>query len=49
MGNATILYPNGDVYYGETNEKLQKNGRGYLFLKNGDKYVGDFLNGSING
>lgn len=35
LGNATITYPNGDVYYGPVDEKLHKHGSGYIFLKNG--------------
>jgi hypothetical protein len=31
------------------NKKLYKHGKGHLFLKNGDKYIGDFMNGSITG
>ena len=31
------------------NEKLYKHGKGHLFLANGDKYIGDFMNGSITG
>lgn len=36
-----IEYPSGDIYFGEI-KKLQKHGKGYLFFKNGSKYVGEF-------
>jgi len=49
IGNATINYPNNDVYYGPVDEKLYKHGEGYLFFNNGYKYVGSFRNGSISG
>ena len=49
VGNATITYPNKDVYYGPVDEHLYKHGEGYLFLNNGLKYVGLFKHGSITG
>lgn len=49
MGKATISYPNNDIYYGEVDKKLYKNGHGYLFLSDGNKYVGEFRKGSISG
>jgi hypothetical protein len=49
VGNATITSPNKDVYYGPVDEKLYKHGKGYLFLQNGYKYVGNFSHGSITG
>lgn len=48
-GNATIRYPNNDIYYGHVDEKLYKHGEGSFFLENGGKYVGKFKNGSITG
>lgn len=49
VGNATIKYPNKDIYYGQVDEKLYKHGEGYFFLNDGSKYVGNFKRGSITG
>ena len=49
IGNGTITYPNEDVYYGPVDYKLYKSGQGYLFFKNGYKYIGSFKQGSISG
>jgi hypothetical protein len=43
-----IKYASGDLYYGEIKE-FKKHGKGYLFFKSGDKYVGDFILGEITG
>lgn len=49
IGNATIKYPNNDIYYGKVDANFYKHGEGYLFLNNGCKYVGKFNKGSITG
>ena len=49
VGNATITYPNGHIYYGPVDDNLYKHGEGYLFLNEGFKYVGSFKHGSISG
>lgn len=43
-----IQYPSGEVYLGEI-LKFKKHGKGQLFFKNGSKYVGSFVEGSITG
>jgi hypothetical protein len=37
------------IYIGDRNEKYEKNGYGFLLLKNGDKYLGQFQNNNIHG
>ena len=39
---AEIYYKNGDVYKGEVSN-YKKDGYGELKLKNGNRYVGDFI------
>lgn len=48
IGNGKMEYPHGEVYYGEIVD-FKKHGKGYLFLADGSKYVGEFANGLISG
>ncbi len=48
MGNGEIKYSRGEIYYSEI-ENLKKNGLGYLFFKDGRKFIGHFKKGRIRG
>jgi hypothetical protein len=41
LDKAEVEYPTGDIYYGEL-RNFKKHGQGYLFFKNGNKYIGEF-------
>ena len=43
-----IEYPSGDSYCGEL-FGLKKHGEGYLFFANGHKFMGNFVDGKIQG
>ena len=43
-GNAKIIYPTSGVYEGQVKNYV-RHGAGELRLKNGEKYVGSFVNG----
>lgn len=45
---AKIIYPNGDIYYGET-KGLKKHGVGTLYFANHTKFMGNFIDGKIEG
>lgn len=47
-GNAKIMYPSADIYIGEVKD-YDRHGKGTLILKNGEKYVGNFINGKCEG
>ncbi len=49
MKNHTVSFSNGDVYTGELNSSLKLHGEGTLVYNTGDKYEGQFENGSISG
>ena len=44
-----IAYSNGDVYEGELNRNLLKEGRGKMLYANGDVYEGTFVGDLISG
>ncbi|MDR1494885.1 MAG: hypothetical protein LBI29_02510 [Rickettsiales bacterium] len=47
-GNITV-YRSGDVYYGDSGKKGEKNGMGKLMFANGDEYWGSFKDDLIYG
>ena len=49
IGTGTITYVNGNIYIGEWNELLQKNGKGRMTYVNGGVYEGQWLNDERSG
>ena len=49
IGNGTITYVNGNIYRGDWNELLQKNGQGRMTYVNGDVYEGQWMDDERSG
>ena len=45
----TLVYGNGDKYYGPVDEYLLPDGKGLMLYESKDSYEGDFLHGRITG
>ena len=43
-----IIYDNGDIYRGQI-VNYKKHGEGELLMTNGNKFIGQFLEGQITG
>ena len=48
VSNAKIVYPSAHIYIGEV-KGYQRHGKGIMTLKNGQKYVGGFVDGKYEG
>ena len=48
MPLATMLYPNGSIYFGQLN-RYQREGAGKLIHYNGSFYEGSFQNDHVSG
>ena len=48
-GYGTSVYPDGTVYCGEFNDRIQWHGVGIVIFTDGQVYMGEFRNGNKNG